>query len=915
MNTSSYLQKTCWMRNAISLLSGLFLSCSFVAAGFGFENDAISETVKTEAPSTSESNNPASVAAETTSIPTQSTDPVGSLLSVQNAAKPVVSIQFGYPSVQANPTESNQLKIQLVGSDARAQLFVTSKQIIPAATEPVTGDASNTLAEQLKDVSREVAYRCDPSDVATIDANGFVQPLKNGAAKIIAIDKDGHECAADVEVVQWNDSPEVNFPNKVVPIFTKYGCNGGGCHGKAAGQNGFKLSLLGFEPREDFEHIVKEARGRRLSPAAPDQSLLLTKAINASPHGGGQRLEKDSHEYRLLRRWIAQGMPYGNTDDATVKEIRIAPDHRRMQPDSTQQLSVIAIYSNGSIEDVTRTVQFDSNDTDMAEVDKQGLVNVKQLAGEVAVMARYQGQVAVFRASVPLPIDASSNVAASGNSQPQSTLSRNGVDEAIYKQLKSLNIPSSPLADDLTFLRRVTLDIAGRLPTLEEINSFESNPSSGKRDEVIDRLLASDDYADYFANKWVQILRNRRDKPTEQAGTFAFHRWIREQLLSNRPYDQFVRDIIAASGSMDTHPPVAWYREVNDNNSRLEDAAQLFLGQRIQCARCHHHPLEKWSQKDYFQMAAFFSLVRTKTGASPDEPIVYSAVGQPRASHPKSGESLKPAGLDGPVLEDKTESDPRHRLVDWMTNRDNGFFAKSLANRYWKHFMGRALVEPEDDMRVTNPPSNPELLDVLANHFKDSGYDLKSLIRIICQSSAYQRSSDSVALNIRDRKCYSRYYPKRLSAEVLLDAVDTMAQSSSTFDVMPDGTKAIALPDSSFRSYFLTVFGRPEATTACECERSTESTLAQSLHLANSKELQSKLSAETARPALLVKATKATDSGNLDELYRLAFSRLPTDSERKASLEYLAKHESNKRVAYEDLLWALINSKEFLFNH
>ena len=810
---------------------------------------------------------------------------------VADAAQPATapSTTAGMQSIRF---ESQQLpsdqpaKLLLRGSDARHQVLLTG----------IDREGFHV------DLARSAQYQITPPEVATVDANAQLVPLQNGSAMLTAQTKEGLTASIPIEVVDWDDNPAVSFSNQVVPIFTKLGCNGGGCHGKAAGQNGFKLSLLGFEPREDYEHLVKESRGRRLSQAAPDSSLLLTKAINLSPHGGGQRMEVQSHEYRLLRRWISQGMQPGSANDPIVTGIQVSPSNRRMRPGTQQQLSVTAQFSNGQALDVTAAVQFESNDTDMADVSKLGLVSIKDLAGEVAIMARYQGQVAVFRASVPI---------LSGDNQwPEAT---NPVDIAVISQLKSLNIPISKLSDDATFQRRVTLDLTGRLPTLEETRAFQQNFSAGKRSELIDNLLASDAYAENFANKWMVILRNRRDGIGQKTGSFAFHRWIQEQIALNRPFDAFVRDIVTASGTIDVHPPVAWYRQVSDNFSRLEDTAQLFMGQRIQCARCHHHPMEKWGQRDYFQLASFFSQVRTKPGPTPDEAMVFTALGAPRAAHPKTGESLRPAGLNGPVVEDQDGRDPREALVDWMVDKQNRFFAKSIANRYWKHFLGRGLVEPEDDMRVTNPPSNPELLDALALQLTDSGYDIKSLIRAICNSRVYQLDTEPNGDNLRDRKCYSRFYPKRLSAEQMLDCVDQFLGTSTGFESMPAKTRATALPDTSFRSYFLTVFGRPEGSTACECERANESTLAQSLHFTNSKELIAKLADPQALPQTISPTGESAES-KIQEIYQRAFSRLPNEQELSSSLAYLSQKE-NQQEAYQDLVWALLNCKEFLFNH
>jgi hypothetical protein len=692
-----------------------------------------------------------------------------------------------------------------------------------------------------------------------------------------------------------------------VPIFTKLGCNAGGCHGKAAGQNGFKLSLLGFEPREDYEHLARESRGRRVSIAAPDHSLLLLKAINASPHGGGQRLDVDSHEYRVLRRWIAQGMPYGSGDEPKVTSIEVLPKHRRLSPAATQQLAVLAHYSDGSSEDVTRGALFESNDPEMADVTARGLVQLGDLAGDVAVMARYQGQVTVFR--VDIPSDSSSDGSPLEFAQPSSF-----VDTFVFQKLRSLGIPPSPICSDQTFLRRVTLDVAGRLPTLQEMEQFQSDPSDQKRHAWVDRLLSSSDHADYFTNKWNAILRNRRTAGELKFSILAFHGWIRDSIYTNKPYDQFVREIMTASGSVASHPPVAWFQQVPDTNQRIEDAAQLFLGQRIQCARCHHHPYEKWSQADYGHLSAFFSTVSKKNDGDPSEPDFFARLGGASSRHPKTGQSLVPAGLDAEQMAIPAEQDPRVQFADWMTDPKNPFFARALVNRYWKHFMGRGLVEPEDDLRVTNPPSNPELLDALAQHFIDSGYDMKALIRVIVQSKSYQLDSDAIDENLGDRRSYSRFYPKRLPAEVLLDAIDHVTQSPTRFAGMPPGTRAIALPDTGFSSYFLTVFGRPASTTACECERSQEANLSQSLHLLNSQEIQAKLSHDAGRAARLAVDDDRGDQQNIQELYRVAFNRNPSDQELKSTLTYLAGKQ-NRREAYEDVVWSLINSKEFLFNH
>ena len=779
-------------------------------------------------------------------------------------------------------------RLVLRGRDARAQLLVGGS----------TGDGPE------QDITRSVAYSAAPSGLIDVTADGLVKPIDSGLSVISISLPNGAATQLEVEVTEFDELPAINFPNQIIPIFTKYGCNGGGCHGKAAGQNGFKLSLLGFEPKEDYEHLVVESRGRRLFPAAPERSLLLTKAINETPHGGGQRIEKDSHEYRLLVRWVAQGMPYGSDKDPVLTSISVLPAARLMAKQASQQLAVVATYSDGSTEDITRTVQYESNNTDMATVSPTGLVTASQGAGDVAIMARYQGRVSVFRASMPQ--------GAQMDAWPEPV---NFVDEPVIAKLKTLGIPMSAVCSDSEFLRRVTLDICGRLPTLDEARNFLDSDLANKRLQLIDHLLDSSDYAENFALKWSTILRNRRPTAGHQLSSFGFHDWIRQSLEMNKPYDQFVRELLTASGSPHSNPPVAWYREVATLEARTEDAAQLFLGQRLQCARCHHHPFEKWAQDDYYRFAAFFSLVSQKPGTTPEQPVFVSKSGQPRANNPKNGSSLQPAGLDAPPLADDLAVDPRVALADWMTAADNPFFARVYVNRMWKHFLARALVEPEDDMRVTNPASNEELIDALAKHFVAAKYDMKDLIRSICSSRVYQSTSDVNEHNASDHTAYSRYYPKRLTAEVLLDALDRVTGTSTPFQGMPSGTRAVSLPDSGFNSYFLTVFGRPESTTACECERVQSANLAQSLHLLNSKEVQAKLADDKGRAATLAADMTRTHAQKVEEIYLLAMTRRPTPSETETAVAYLDKRQANLRAAYEDLIWAVINSKEFLFNH
>lgn len=753
-----------------------------------------------------------------------------------------------------------------------------------------------------RDVTRESTYEVSPAGIVSVDANGLAIPQAEGTATITAVGPDGLKAQAEVRVEHFEVDLPINFSNEIVPIFTKHGCNGGGCHGKASGQNGFKLSLLGFEPGEDFEFLTKEARGRRLFPAAPERSLLLQKGTAQVPHGGGARLEADSPAYRVVHRWIAQGMPYGSEADPVATRIEVFPRDRVMTKEASQQLVVIAHYSDGSTRDVTRMTTLTSNDAEMAEVSPAGLVKTHGQTGTVAVMCIFQGHVDVFRATLPLGVEVTN--------LPEPA---NFVDELVFNQLKRLGLPPSAVCDDATFLRRVTIAVAGRVPTLAESQAFLADQDPNKRAATIARLLDSTDYADNFATKWAAILRNKRSKDEDKRATFAFHSWIRDSLHENKPYDEFVRDIVTATGEVSVFPPVAWYRELREPSAMVEDTAQLFLGMRIQCARCHHHPFEKWSQRDYHSFSAFYSRLGRKPTQFAGQDQIFHQQGQPTAQNPKTGEQLVPAGLDAKPPAISPLDDPRDALVDWMTQKDNPFFAKALVNRYWKHFFGRGLVDPEDDMRVTNPASNPELLDALAQDFIDHQFDLKYLVSLICNSKTYQLSAEPNEYNQNDKQNYARFYPRRLDAETMLDAIDQVTGVPTAFAGMPAGVRAGQLPDNGFQNYFLTVFGRPEASSACECERSTDASLAQSLHLLNSQDILGKVAFDQGRAAKMAGEERPFEQ-RIRELYLLAFSREPDAEEMEIARKYVESKQSS-REAFEDVVWALVNTKEFLFNH
>ncbi|MCH7686087.1 MAG: DUF1553 domain-containing protein [Planctomycetes bacterium] len=724
------------------------------------------------------------------------------------------------------------------------------------------------------------------------------------------------ETVPDAKVTP-NPTP-VRFLNDVVPILTKHRCNSGGCHGKSTGQNGFKLSLLGFEPKWDYAALVNESRGRRIFPGDPGRSLLLLKATGRVPHGGGKRFEVDSADYQVLAGWIETGSLGLRADDPVLLRITLSPQQRVLKPNTQQSLQVTAHYSDGLVQDVTSRAIYESNVPEIAEVEKNGLVTIGSRGGLFAVMVRYGGRIGVFRGTVPFN---SSSTDRNFDNIEVSDLSK--IDRHLVAQWKRLGIEPSPPVDDSTFIRRVTLDICGTLPAADEVTAYVADKRADKRTRLIDRLLDRPEYASYFALKWAGILQNRgRGYSTskQRSGTALFSAWIRDSIAANKPYDRFVSEILTATGSQQQNPPTIWYRSVRTTQDYVESIAQAFLGVRIQCAQCHHHPAEHWSQADYYGLAAVFSRVGRKGGFAdaevPTNEIIYlKREGEVR--HPRTGEVMRPRPLGGPEFVLSQFDDPRHSLAKWMTAPENPFFARTMANRLWGHFFGRGIIHPIDDARSTNPPSNPELLDELSQTFIESGYDVKHLIRIITGSYAYRLSSIPNRINHEDVQSFARFYPRRLPAEVLLDGISQVLEVPTNFPggpgTFPLGTRAVDLPDENVESNFLDVFGRPARTSACECERTDAPALSQALELVNSKEIQRKLTSKTGYVEKLASNNKPL-AENVREIFLRTFARLPRPEELTTAVEFLDS-ESDRSEGYRSLLWSLLATNEFLFNH
>jgi len=766
----------------------------------------------------------------------------------------------------------------------------------------------------LRDATRQAEFSAQASDgnanLVAID-HGRVTPKGDGMVTVSAtvIDPASNQkktASAKATVKGFAVERELHFVNDIEPVLTKTGCNTGGCHGKASGQNGFKLSLFAFEPKFDYDALVNEAHGRRVFPASPEESLLLKKATGAIVHGGGSRFDEKSEAYKLLCRWIAQGVPYGAEDAPKVKSIEVQPRERLLAGVGEQQLRVIAHYTDGAAHDVTRQAEYKAQQPDILKVESTGLVSTLGHTGEGAVMVRYMGQVDVARVAVPF-----------SRGLPEASyahfIPKSYVDEMIETKWKKLGIAPSPICSDEEFIRRASLDCIGTLPTPEEIKAFLADSSTDKRDQLVDRLLERQEYASFWANQWGDLLRVKRGgNEGLKSGTFAFSGWLRASFAQNMPYDQFVRAIITAQGESAENPPVNWYRHVRNVVAQVNDSSQLFLGTRISCANCHNHPYERITQDDYWGYGAFFSRISFKRGQFGNEQSVFvKKDGTTR--QPRSGQEMKPKGLGGPEYEYVRGEDPREKLADWMCEPTNPFFSKAIVNRIWAHYMGVGLVEAVDDMRVTNPPSNPELLDALAKDVIDHKFNLKYLMGTIMKSRAYSLSSEPTEENKTDRQNYARYTPKRLSAQALSDAIDTVTGSPEKFAGLPLGTRAIELPDESVPSYFLNVFGRSMRESACECEKSYAPNLSQILHLMNSPELQNKITDGKGRLAGMLKA-KVSDEEVLTDFYLRAFGRNPRPDELKDALAMLTA-STDRKAALEDFAWMFLNSKEFLFNH
>ena len=800
-----------------------------------------------------------------------------------DAAIPVINVE---PAV-----------IELTGPLSRSQIVVTATM---SGGRAVDVNSKSTLA-------------MSDSSVATISTSGQAVPVANGRC-VLRVTYQSQVVEVPVVVTAVANDHPVSFTEEVLPALTKAGCNQGACHGGQFGQGNFKLSLLGYAPEQDHPAIVREASQRRVALVSPNDSLLLQKAIATIPHGGGRRMDPTSAGFQTLKQWIESGAAAPLMDEPKIADITVTPNEREYRANETQQLRVVATYSDGSQRDVTHHARYDSLGQGIATVTRAGLITADG-KGQAAIMVRYRGRAKV--SSIVRPF--ADSVDLSGFHP------HNFVDEHVKSRCQKIGLQPSPICSDGHFLRRAFLSAIGTLPSQERVEAFLASKEPDKRTALVDELLGLtgdpkrdvfiEQWSAYWAQKWGDLLRNNRDKVGE-IGMWAFANWIRAALRENKPMDEFAADILLAQGSIYQNGEANFYKVSSVPTDLAETTAQVFLGVRLQCAKCHQHPFESYSQSDYYGLAAFFTQVTTKRSSAfgvfgNDTVVTLKRSGS--INHPRSGVIVPPTPLGGSPMETVTSRDLRKPLADWLKSPKNPLFARNIVNRTWGHLMGVALVEPIDDLRATNPPSNPDLLDALAESLVNDGYDLRKLMRSIMVSQTFQLTSIATGSNAGDTRFFSHFPSRRLPAEVLLDAIDTACGTRERFTGVPLGTRAIELPDPKFSSYFLDTLGRPQRIISCECERTAEPNLAQVLQLANGELVHRKLTDKQGRISKLI-GSGATDERAFVEFYLAALSRQPS-AEELGHCATIVSTATDRRSGLEDVLWALINSREFLFNH
>ena len=786
-------------------------------------------------------------------------------------------------------------------------------RVFPPAVHLSTARDRQSLVAQLVEadgLTRDVSTQATISvgDATKVRLEGrTLHPLADGDTAVTLAVGD-QKVSVPVHVERAGQTPDLSFRLDVMPIFMRQGCNAGSCHGSARGKDGFRLSLFGFDPEADYHRLTREQPGRRVNLALPAESLLLTKATNTVPHTGGAKLKVADEDYATLKRWLETGARNDPGPTPAVVAVELHPVEAVLDgPGATQQLTVLARYADGTDRDVTSLAVFLSNNDAAAKVDASGLVTAG-LRGEAFVMARFETHT-VGSQVISLPKGLVYDWPA-----PPAT---GRIDELVDAKLRKLRITPSDSCTDEEFLRRASLDICGVLPTSDEYRSFVSSPDPEKRAHLVDQLLARPEFVDLWVMKWSELLMIRTvPNQVSYKAMLLYYDWLQERIEANTPIDALVRELVAAKGGTFTDPATNYFQHERDTLKTAENVAQVFMGMRIQCAQCHNHPFDRWTMDDYYGFANFFAQIGRKQGEDPRETIVFNSGGGD-VKHPVGGRVVPPKFLGG-AAPDVAGKDRREVLAAWLASPENPHFGRNLTNLVWAHFFGRGVVDEVDDVRVSNPPVNEALLDALAKGFVDSGYDFKRLIREICTSRAYQRSSRPNATNAEDDRNFSRAQLRRIRAEVLLDVMTDATGTQNKFKGLPLGARAVQIADGNTSTYFLTTFGRATRATACSCEVKMEPSLSQALHLLNGDTVQQKI-----RQGGVVKGL--LDAGRspeqvIEELYLRTLTRMPTEKEIAGLLEIVrsapdAETPAGLRETLEDGFWALLNSREFVFNH
>jgi hypothetical protein len=814
----------------------------------------------------------------------------------------VVALLCTSRAALAEPKAGGDLPLEpiVVGTPARIEVQPTSIQLQSPRRQMhmiVTGFYADGTAQDLTRVAQFVSSN---EQIVRVEA-GIALPVADGVAEI-SVTTGGQAAKVPVEVTNQGKPDQVSFQYGTLVALSKQGCNSGACHGSPSGKGGFRLSLRAYDPAVDTETLVREAFNRRTNVYEPEQSLLLRKPLMEVAHGGGRRLKKTDPGFELLRDWVAQGCQVDPADAPQCVKVEVYPRSRELRrPAHTQQMLVLAHFSDGSVRDITKLAVFTSSDEGVATVDGDGFV-VGVDRGETAILVRYLEKMETASLVFLKDIDGFH-----WNDPPEN----NFVDHDIFAKLRQLQILPSDLCSDEEFVRRVYLDVIGELPSVGEAQAFLADQSADKRAKLINALLERPEYADFWALKWGDLLRLRGNKVTP-SGVHKFHHWLVAALRENMPADRFAQTLLLADGSTFANPAANFFRTAADTNDCTETTSQLFLGIRIQCAKCHNHPFERWTQDNYYGIGAFFNRIQKKPGMTPEEQIVWIARSG-EVTQPRTGKQMKPwLPLKGDA-EVPADDDRREAFARWLTTPDNPFFAKVEVNRMWGHLMGRGIVEPVDDFRDSNPPASAALLDDLAKDFVAHGFDRKHTLRAILSSRTYQLSSRKNDFNRTDTKYFSHATTRLLSAEQLLDAICRVTSVDEKFAGLPAGTRATQLPSPDVDNYFLKVFGQPARETACQCERSSDSNLSQALQMINGPLVHSKVRDEKNRLRTLVTAGKA-DGDVVSELYLAALSRPPSEAELGAATKHITASGDRMR-GLEDVCWALLNANEFLFQH